>query len=426
MPEFYINLEWEESPRVRARELSATWARLEIYAEAVAITKVEDHRTKGFVRNGIYVPLYPIAEWFVSNWWFLWHEWRRDRPIARHNLLAAREGFALPDLNFLPTESLIELVWRSRQATEFDRVSFLSDGSRVFLKDVVQEQVRSFVTAVCQRLDDQEITETFLAKEWKAILEIESVPEQRKFCEQAAHLGIDPFDPAGSIAGSLEELDDLLPRTVIDDFCDAVRINDIPFGVRAVTGFLALRDGTAGGSTRWEDLSKRLAISNGHTPWQYGYKQAQHLRTVLGMSGPIDDDLVSVLRELLDTFEVHPFDAPVGIEAIAAQGENQIPSFGISKRAARDQSRRFLLCRALSDFLTIGKPSLVTNSQTEHQQRNRAFAAEFLAPAQEIRDRLSGDSLSEDDLEDLANEFRVSGFVIRHQVENHRLARVIS
>jgi hypothetical protein len=63
------------------------------------------------VRFGIYVPLFPVAEWMVSNWFFLWDEWRSDAPRDRHNLLTAREGFALPDLTFRPTESHMELTW---------------------------------------------------------------------------------------------------------------------------------------------------------------------------------------------------------------------------------------------------------------------------------------------------------------------------
>ena len=55
MREFHIDLEWEESPHARAQELSATWARLAIYADELAVTKVEDHRSHS-VRNGIPIP----------------------------------------------------------------------------------------------------------------------------------------------------------------------------------------------------------------------------------------------------------------------------------------------------------------------------------------------------------------------------------
>ena len=424
MPEFHIDLEWEESPHARAQELSATWARLAIYADELAVTKVEDHRSHS-VRNGIYVPLYPVSEWLVTNWWFLWHEWRMDRPDARHNLLAAREGFALPDLSFLPSETQIHLVWRPKAATEFGRVSFLVEGSRVFPKEAVCRELRRLVDAVVQRLDDRGIANTFLANEWQAILDAEKDPDQRRFCEQAARLGCDPFDPEGSIAGLLEELDSLLPHTLIDDFCDAVTPVQIPSGVRAVRDFLAPLDDHPAAKGDWPNLHETLKISSGLAPWQYGYTQAQLLRSSLGISGPIGQDLVSFLREALGSFEVRPFEAPDGIEAITAASRTEAPRLGIPNRVVRGEGRRFVLCRALSDFLALGEPALVTRTQTEHQQRNRAFAAEFLAPAASIQTRLPADRLSEEDLEDLAQEFGVSGFVIRHQIENHKLATIV-
>ena len=64
----------------------------------------------------------------------------------------------------------------------------------------------------------------------------------------------------------------------------------------------------------------------------------------------------------------------------------------------------------------------MTRSGTEHQQRNRAFAAEFLAPAEFIKERIGGHRVGEEDMEELAQEFQVSDLVIRHQIQNHNLA----
>jgi Zn-dependent peptidase ImmA (M78 family) len=66
----------------------------------------------------------------------------------------------------------------------------------------------------------------------------------------------------------------------------------------------------------------------------------------------------------------------------------------------------------------------VTRTRSERQKRNRAFAAEFLAPADMIREKIAADRLWEDDLEELGEVFGVSPRVIRHQVINHRLAFV--
>jgi hypothetical protein len=66
MPEFELHFEWEESPRSRAAEFAATWARLEMRAGGVTLTRVEARRNQS-VRSGISIPLYPIAEWMVRE-----------------------------------------------------------------------------------------------------------------------------------------------------------------------------------------------------------------------------------------------------------------------------------------------------------------------------------------------------------------------
>ena len=146
MSSFRFQFEWENPPRVRAPELCATWARLEIYAGEESITKVEARRMQS-VRTGIYVPLYPIAEWMIANWWFLWDEWRAPRGVdSRHNLAAAKEGFVLPDLTFAPTESKMELTWRpsppAGSGWPSSDVLFLSGGSSIIPKALVKEEFR--------------------------------------------------------------------------------------------------------------------------------------------------------------------------------------------------------------------------------------------------------------------------------------------
>jgi len=80
------------------------------------------------------------------------------------------------------------------------------------------------------------------------------------------------------------------------------------------------------------------------------------------------------------------------------------------------------LCEYL---LSPGAPRLVTGVNTERQKRNRAFAAEFLAPADAIRKRLTAGEVSQEDIDDLAGDMGVSPFVVEHQIVNHRLAEVV-
>lgn len=62
---------------------------------------------------------------------------------------------------------------------------------------------------------------------------------------------------------------------------------------------------------------------------------------------------------------------------------------------------------------------------TDRQVVSRAFAAEFLASADGLRDRLWGASVVEAEGEDdLAAEFGVSSMAIYRQIENHKLDEV--
>ena len=421
MAEFRLHFEWEESPRVRTPELAATWARLEIYANEQPITKVEAQRTQS-IRTGIYVPLFPVAEWLVANWFFLWDEWRADAPQERHSLLAAREGFALPNLSFHPTESQLELRWHRTQAP-LSGLEFLAEGSAVVRKAAVREECTRLVEAVVERLVNRSVDVPQLVSDWRAVLAAANDPEQRAFCERAARLGCDPFDISQETANQIEGLGLILPEPLLDDFCDAIHLDRLASGARTVREFIDHAASTSAGPGRWRETRAMLRLLAESQPWKTGYAEARFLRNHFGDSGPIKMGIEDYLGDRLGQFQVDSFEVATRVGGITAPGATGAPVFGCSP-ALREESKRFLLCRALSDHLVTGLPSLVTSGQSEHQQRNRAFAAEFLAPAEALRSSIHGGAVGEDELGDLAAEYRVSEIVIRHQIQNHRLASI--
>jgi hypothetical protein len=361
----------------------------------------------------------------IANWWFLWDEWRTDGRDSRHSLLAAREGFVLPDLSFAPTETKMELMWRPSVSTHSARSSsdvlFLSGGSSIVPKALVKEEFRRLVEAVIERLSDRQVQHSYLVSEWRAILDVEHDSEQKAFCEKAARLGCDPFDVADSVAAQIEHLGVLLPEPVAEDFCDAIPLAQMTSGAEAVKTFIDSASATALGEGHWREFREKSHWQGTDVPWRDGYNEARALRAYLGRSGPIATGLDSFLKQEFGSLEIREFDVAPRIDAISAPTQTEAPLFGFPSRL-REESKRFILCRALSDHLASGQPSLVTRTGTEHQQRNRAFAAEFLAPAESIRERISGDRVGEEDVEELAQEFQVSDLVIRHQIQNHNLA----
>jgi Zn-dependent peptidase ImmA (M78 family) len=68
---------------------------------------------------------------------------------------------------------------------------------------------------------------------------------------------------------------------------------------------------------------------------------------------------------------------------------------------------------------------LITSSINDRQQRNRAFAAEFLAPASLIAKSVSGSPVTIAEVADIAQDFGVSPHVIEHQIKNHGIGHVL-
>lgn len=92
-------------------------------------------------------------------------------------------------------------------------------------------------------------------------------------------------------------------------------------------------------------------------------------------------------------------------------------------------SRRFAMARAVGDYLMRSKPraGLLTSMRTDQQAGTRSFAAELLAPAEGIRQRIgarSGRWIEDETVEALANELEVSTLVVEHQIRNHHLGQV--
>ena len=136
---------------------------------------------------------------------------------------------------------------------------------------------------------------------------------------------------------------------------------------------------------------------------------------------------------LADAFAM-PSLAGMGFEDLAARKlfdamvdceDGGSPAFLTTKQRA--EQIRFAFCRALFEYLSSAdSPSaLVTVAGTDRQKRNRAFAAEFLAPASWLRQRISGTWVGQDEVDDWAHALGVSTFVIKHQIENHSLARLV-
>jgi hypothetical protein len=430
--DFKINFEWEDPMKARGQELRATWARMEILVGDIPITRLIDSKSKS-IRNSIYGPLYPIAEWIAMNWWPLLHENEAPHTVRartyghRHNLHSASEGFSLPNLLFRPSGRMMDLAWAAKRIPAAG-IEFLESGADSLPAESVKDEIADFLIAVIGRLESEGITGTPLQVEWNAIQLMDSDEEQ--FCKFAASLGEDPFSLNDDSRVQMVDLAARIPRELSGEFIAAIDFGNLAEHLRNLNEVLKLA-ATSLPPLNIPILENDLRLSPNHgTPWEHGYQLARHMREKLGLNGNLlaDDTALakaigaenSFLDDRATPADRNPLWA--GFDALLAPSDKGGPVFMIGKN--RGDSRRYAFCRALYDSLSGASSALVSKARTDRQRANRAFAAELLAPSDLLRKRVNQDVTDDVLVWELAEEFGVSEMVIRHQVKNHHIAEV--
>ena len=308
--------------------------------------------------------------------------------------------------------------------------SFLDDGETQIESAEFREICGDLVDSVVARLVGCGIEDSLLQQEWAALREADA--EETDFCRTAAGLGWDPYaiDDA-----KRQEVLALAERfgTMLAEAIPVMNADRTIEGWKVVER--ALQDAQRDNTLRLERIcSVRDRVlahgSSARFPWRAGQELARELREELCLDGeplPAMDALGKALDETaIDEATTRlPVDGgdAIRIDGLVTCGQGDRPAFAFRPRG--EYGRRFHFCRALAEVLWHPRDNaLLTPAHTDRQQRNRAFAAEFLAPSAGLRNRVRRARLDEDDIDELATEFGVSSMVVEHQIDNHRIAKL--
>jgi len=434
MNDLKFSYDWVEPDDVSGVELAATWANLKISIDDTPITRVLDKKVKS-IRDSIYIPLYPFAEWIVNNWWFLLYEpenpikVKDNTYISRHCTVGGLEGFSLPRLSFIPTGNSTLIKWEPGES-KYSSVEFLNSGQAHITAESINGEIYTLITAIVERLDEFGITGTFLQNEWDIIQKLDQ--EEVEFCKATSRIGLDPFAMDTTHQDLIIEYANIFPKDFYYEFLASVTINEL---VTDAKELISLYDDYSANivhlnhlNTIKNELSDIPSSSPGESPWNAGYILAQNLRTSIGSASdplPSIDNIIEALREDHDDIDsirgTHEFTARLidGLITITDDGMN-----GFVMRRRSENALKFLFCRGIAEFFFASGPGplLLTKTSSACQQRNRAFSAEFLAPSMGLRSRITGDIVDEEEIEALAEEYQVSPILICHQLENHFIA----
>lgn len=421
-----LKYQWEAPEGVRSPELRATFARLEVGFGSEVVTRIEDAATESS-RRSLYVPLYPLAEWIAYNWWFLfWHSrpervtlrhWslqgQRSGPfsqwLSHHNLRAIGDGFLWPDLTLVPDSgSGVVVAWKADSQSTYTTARFLTQGEGWTTKDALRETLSGFVESVLTRLREAGVKRTPLDEEWEELRALD--PEEVAFCEAAARLGLDAGAVPQSVADVILEADRVLEESLLEDFLRAAKPELLGEDLEWIANSAEI-------IRSWDSARQRLAgvdLRVSGQPWHQGMTVAQRLRLVLGAK-PTDqlnpEDFVAVLTDTL---------RDRGLEGLGGLSSVDQPVLVLGSDRT-SQSMRFAAARSLMRFIGGGQRFLITSAYGPVQKRERAFAAELLAPASGIRELLGPDAefVRDLDVARLSDHFDVSELVVTHQVENN-------
>lgn len=418
MTTFRIEFDWVDAGRSSDRMSSVTMADLGIMLGESSVTAHIDRSTRAY-RDRLTAPLFPIAEWVVTNWWALRFEYDlagsgTPRPgfEERHDLVYAGSGFLYPRLEITSLDDLVQLSstsWRARHAA----IEFPGECAEVVDRVQVEHEFSRLVDAVLDRLAEFDITDTPVERDWTAIRSAD--PETVAFCAASAALGLDPFDLDDRTAQSVERLWSGFEESLRSDLLSCADLEhgeDLVAWARSGREKLErLPNGDA-----WSELRNRIRVPASKRPWDLGYALARQVRQLTGApEGPFEFTGDWDIRSLEDEPPTVRVDALVSSESPACLTRGRSPI-----------ATRFLQARALGDYVArpSSQPSLLTTLATHRQQMTRAFAAEFLAPSASITAELgslAGSRIGPEVVETVSRKLRVSEFVIRHQIDNHEL-----
>ena len=394
-------------------------ARLSIEVDGKSLTAVQDRQSRRY-RKQIVVPLFMVADWLVENWWFLWHEpedTQKQRPgfEERHNMAYAGNGFLLPKLTIAPSSERFHLVakrWEPAHAT----ISFVEEVDTCVDVEELRREFQRLIDFELRRLKslNGEKDAPQLSEAWAAINELD--PEEREFSRAAAMCGIDPFDVEDSVSEAIIAFWERTEPSIREEAlaaADADLLQQLgDWLVDAVDGLAS-----AGNENRWNEIRDNIPESCTQEPWKQGYELAKSVRDILELGqGPFQFESNGPLA----VFHEEQTSPCRRIEGIVAA---KTPAC-VTVSRSHSSGKRFLMARAIGEFVGCKKPSLgiLGSLHNDRQARSRAFAAEFLAPAEVLYRRWSASDAPDNEVDDLSQEFDVSSRVILHQIDNFERA----
>jgi hypothetical protein len=168
------------------------------------------------------------------------------------------------------------------------------------------------------------------------------------------------------------------------------------------------------------DVAKKVPPRAGERAWSLGYRRARAMKSHLKIS---QSDRFKSLKEFSRVFGAsHNFESAERVDGVRALRSDHNDTVSIHLRdhgssPESEEGARFSFARAVGDVACFPDPSRAVINElhfASRQSAGRAFAAEFLAPIDEVQSMIADGH----DVITIADEFGVFPVLIERQIEN--------
>ncbi|MBF0271639.1 MAG: hypothetical protein HQL98_06230 [Magnetococcales bacterium] len=392
------------------------------------VTRVEEALSRS-VRTTVRVSCYPLALWFASSWWRLCWElapsWRKSQTdwSLSHEMSSAGHGYLWPPMRFESDGEMVSVSCQSALSSGHEPIRYLTEFRDVAIPvPVLTAAIESFVQTVLARLEVVGIQDTELHALWQELSNERRDPRIALYRKLEAGLGFDPDDAPEDIVDFFMGLSAEAGKAAVGELAAACASRDSSFVWDALD-----KSRSSGGVPGSFSELRTLKIKNTRHdfPWDRGRQLARAARCAMGHGNdPISDknlcDLLGLREAELTDSASPPVDALPWSLAIR---EPQRDEARLLFRRKHRCGRRFEMARWLGDFLADPQERWfpATDTKTARQKQQRAFAAEYLAPIDELGAFLGEAITDEERIEEAGRHFGVSALTVKSHLANHGL-----
>ncbi|MFT3815651.1 MAG: hypothetical protein QM740_20180 [Acidovorax sp.] len=338
-----------------------------------------------------------------------------------HEMGAANHGYVWPYVVFASDNEAMQVWATAPRSAQEQSVRYLSECAVSVPLEQFQSGVEEFINAVVRRLSAVGQDGSDLAQLWELVQADRQDPVATRYRKIEAALGYDPDECPEKLIEQALAFDRAMGGSALTELAPLYG----KFGSGpslAALGELSEQPGLIG-RPDVPDLHLARPKSASEPPWVRAVAAARMLRDRVGIGeGRVRDE---TLLELLGLERTDATEVPsarirresgIGVPETAGR-------FKFLPRKRHPWARRFELSRFIADLVqTQGAPQWLTSTDlsTSRQKFQRAFAAEFLCPIDQLKGFLDED-YSESGIEDAAEYYDVSEQTVVSLLANHGL-----